>query len=39
MLTGLTDGFARQREVHENTKNDRRFHGAAEWNLPIAFEM
>ena len=28
MLTGLTQGFARQREVHEKTNPDRRLHGA-----------
>jgi len=39
MLTGLTQGFGKQQEVHENTKTDRRFHGAAEWNSPNAIEM
>ena len=39
MLTGLTDGFGKQREVHEDAKTDRRFHGAAEWNQPDAFKM
>ena len=28
MLTGLTQGFGRQREVHEKTNPDRRLHGA-----------
>ena len=39
MLTGLTQGFGKQREVHENTNADRRMHSAAEWNQPDAFKM
>ena len=39
MLTGLTQGFAKQQEVHENTNADRRLNGAAEWNQPDAFKM
>ena len=28
VLTQVMSGFGEQREVHENTKDDRRLHGA-----------
>ena len=30
VLTQVMSGFGEQREVHEKTETDRRFHGAAE---------
>ena len=39
LLTQATSGFGEQREVHEDAKGDRRFHGAAERNAENAIKV
>ena len=39
LLTQAKSGFGEQREVHEKTETDRRFHGAAEVNDESAIEI
>ena len=38
MLSGLTHGFGKQREVHEDAKGDGPLHGLAEWNGESAMQ-